>query len=317
MRKLHAFFAAALMCAIAVVLCGAPVSAETTCRLAYTAKVQYAPQILALKKGWLSAPGVEFKAIDLGMSTGIAAAEAVVSGSADVAVMGDVPAIIALASARPCVLVCSYGGGEDMHSIIVSEKSGIKAIEDLAGKRIGVHFGSSTHGGIHRFLEKHGLSSSVKLVNTPQKNLVEALISGSIDAVAASEPAPSLALDKVPGSRLLTTLHGLGNDYPLMMVATKSFADAHPEALKALVEGTRKGVDYIKADPDTAGTELSASTGTPAKVEQRTLRKLAWEVRLDDGIVARLEQTANFLNSIGRLKKVPDIRGMAPTDFVK
>lgn len=96
MRKLHAFFAAALMCAIAVVLCGAPVSAETTCRLAYTAKVQYAPQILALKKGWLSAPGVEFKAIDLGMSTGIAAAEAVVSGSADVAVMGDVPAIIAL-----------------------------------------------------------------------------------------------------------------------------------------------------------------------------------------------------------------------------
>ena len=170
MRKLHAFFAATLMCAIAVVLCCAPVSAETTCRLAYTAKVQYAPQILALKKGWLSAPGVEFKAIDLGMSTGIAAAEAVVSGSADVAVMGDVPAIIALASARPCVLVCSYGGGEDMHSIIVSEKSGIKAIEDLAGKRIGVHFGSSTHGGIHRFLEKHGLSSSVKLVNTPQKN---------------------------------------------------------------------------------------------------------------------------------------------------
>ena len=204
-----------------------------------------------------------------------------------------------------------------MHSIIVSEKSGIKAIEDLAGKRIGVHYGSSTQGGIHRFLEKHGLSSSVKLVNTPQKNLVEALISGSIDAVAASEPAPSLALDKVPGSRLLTTLHGLGNDYPLMMVATKSFADAHPEALKALVEGTRKGVDYIKADPDTAGTELSASTGTPAKVEQRTLRKLAWEVRLDDGIVASLEQTANFLNSIGRLKKVPDIRGMAPTDFVK
>ena len=57
MRKLHALFAAALMCAIAVVLCGAPVSAETTCRLAYTAKVQYAPQILVLKKGWLSAPG--------------------------------------------------------------------------------------------------------------------------------------------------------------------------------------------------------------------------------------------------------------------
>lgn len=56
MRKLHAFFAAALMCAIAVVLCGAPVSAETTCRLAYTAKVQYAPRSLPSRKAGFQLP---------------------------------------------------------------------------------------------------------------------------------------------------------------------------------------------------------------------------------------------------------------------
>lgn len=302
------FFSAFLMCcSLVVFLYAAPASAETTCRLAYSAKVQYAPQLLALKHGWFKEEGIDVRPVNLGMTTGISATEAIVSGSADVAVMGDVPAIIALASAQPCVLVCSYGGGENMHSIIVSERSGIKTIEDLKGKRIGCHFGSSTHGGIHLFLQKHGLSSSVTLVNTPQKNLVEALVSGSVDAFAASEPSPSLALEKVSGARLLTTLHGLGNSYPLMMIASKSFADNHPEVLKILIDGTRKGVDYINNDPDKAGLEISADTGAPASSEQNTLRKLVWNVRLDKDILDSLEQTAEFLYSIGRLKNIPRI----------
>ena len=300
------FFSTFIMCcSLFVFLYASPADAETTCRLAYSAKVQYAPQLLALKHGWFKEDGIEVSPVNLGMTTGISATEAIVSGSADVAVMGDVPAIIALASAQPCVLVCSYGGGEDMHSIIVSERSGIKSIEDLKGKRIGCHFGSSTHGGIHLFLQKHGLSSSVTLVNTPQKNLVEALVSGSIDAFAASEPSPSLALEKVPGARLLTTLHGLGNSYPLMMIASKSFADKHPEALKLLIAGTKKGVDYINSEPDKAGLEVSADTGAPAASEQNTLRKLEWSVRLDNDVLHSLEQTAEFLHSIGRLKTIP------------
>lgn len=295
----------------------AAAQAETTCRLAYTAKVHYAPQILALKKGWFSAPNVKFEGVDLGMTTGISAAEALVSGSADIAVMGDVPAIIALTSARPCLLVCSYGGGEDMHAIIVSENSHIKTVDDLAGKKIGVHFGSSTHGGINLFLKKHNLLSSVTLVNTPQKNLIEALVSGSIDAFAASEPSPTLALMKIPNAHLLTALNGLGNTYPLMMVTTKSFAEEHPEILQAVIEGTRKGVEYINADPDNAGIELSKTTGSPAGVEQQTLRKLTWDVRLDEEIINSLKQTAEFLKRINRLKNVPDIRNMVFTGFTQ
>ncbi len=297
-------------------LASGPAQAEE-CRLAYTAKVHYAPQILALQKGWFNDGKTSVRGVDLGMSAGIAAAEALVSGSADVAVMGDVPALFALASARPCVLVAAYGGGESMHSLVVSKASGIKEPKDLAGRRIGVHFGSSTHGAIALYLKKFGLLSSVKLVNVKQSSLPEALISGDIDALAASEPSPSLALKKVPGSSRLATLGGLGNHYPLMMVASKDYADAHPEALRALVAGTRKAVDFIKADTAAAGTDLSRATGVDARLEQSTLGKLDWQVRLDDEIIASLEQTAAFLNSIGRLKKIPDVRSAARTEFVK
>lgn len=306
MSRVYSLFL--LMLCSLILICPGTVRADgTVCRLAYSAKVQYAPQILALQHGWFKEAGADVKGVNLGMTTGISATEALVSGSADVTVMGDVPGIIALASSHPTVLVCAYGGGEGMHSIVVSEKSGIKTIEELRGKRIGCHFGSSTHGGIHLFLEKHGLAKAVTLVNIPQKNLVEALISGSIDGFAASEPAPSLALKKVKGARLLTTLHGLGNSYPLVMVASKSFAEKHPDILKALVDGTLKGVDLIKADPASAGKELATATGAPADLEEATLRKLSWDVRLDRDVITSLEQTAQFLHSIGRLKTVPNI----------
>ena len=304
-----------ILCIQTVLLAGSAFAEE--CRLAYTAKVHYAPQILALRNGWFADDKVQVRGLDLGMSAGIAAAEALVSGSADVAVMGDVPAVYALASARPCVLIASYGGGEAMHSLVVSEASGIKEPKDLAGRRIGVHFGSSTHGAVSQYLKSHGLLGSAKLVNIKQSSLVEALISGDIDALAASEPSPSLALKKVKGSHHLATLGGLGNQYPLMMVASKKYAEAHPEAIRVLVAGTKKAVAFINGDAASAGAELGKATGVAASLEQATLAKLDWKVCLDEDVIKSLEQTADFLHSIGRLKKVPNVRAAAKPEFVQ
>ena len=287
-------------------------------RLAYTAKGYYAPQFLASRKGWFQAPGVSVRDVNLGMSAGIAGAEALVSGSADVAVMGDVPALIALAGDRDCVLVAAFGGGEKMHSIMVGADAGMHAAHDLKGRRLGVQFGSSTHGAVFLYLEKQGVDpAGLTLVNLPQKDLIEAFISGSIDAVAASEPTPTLMLEKVPGSRELASLSGLGNDYPLLMLATRAFADAHPHAVRAVVAGTARAVDWINTDPDAAGAETAAVTGAPAALEAAMFRKMEWRMRLDEQTLRSLDMTAAFLHKVGKLKRVPDLRAHSRPDFVQ
>lgn len=291
---------------------------NTVCRLAYTAKGYYAPQFLASRKGWFAAKGVTVQDVPLGMSAGVAGAEALVSGSADVAVMGDVPALIALASNRDCVLIAAYGGGEKMHSIIASGKSGITKPTDLVGKSLGVQFGSSTHGAVYLYLEHNGIDpASVKLVNMPQKDLIEGLQSNSIDALAASEPTPTLALKKVSGAHEVAVLSGLGNDYPLLLVASKAFVDAHPDAIRAIVAGTQKAVDWINTDPDAAGAATAAVTGAPASVEADMFRKMDWKVRLDDQTIDSLNKTAAFLHRIGKLKQIPDVKAHSRPEFLQ
>lgn len=288
------------------------------CRLAYTAKGYYAPQILASQKGWFATGGVKVVDVKLGMSTGIAAAEALVSGAADVAAMGDVPALIALASPRECVLVAACGGGEMMHSIIVTGKSGITNPADLAGKRIGVHFGSSTHGAVYLFFEHHGIDpKGVTLMNIPQKDLIEAMMSGSIEAFAASEPTPMISLRKIPEARELACLSGLGNDYPTVIVASRAFADTHPEAVRAVVAGTQKAVEWINSDPDNAAKAIALVTGVPAEVEAAMFRRMDWRVRLDENVISSLAKTADFLFRQGKLKIVPDISELSRPEFLK
>ncbi len=286
------------------------------CRLAYTSKGYYAPQFLASRRGWFDAPGVEVREVKLGMSAGIAAAEALVSGSADVAVMGDVPALICLASARDCVVVAAFGGGERMHSIIVPGDSGIASPGDLAGKRLGVQFGSSTHGAVHLYFAARGVDPArVDLVNMPQKDLIEALISGSIEALAASEPTPTLALDRIAGAEVLDELSGLGNDYPLLIVATRRFVQARPGAIRAVVAGTRKAVAWINADPDAAAAATAKVTGAPAALESAMFRKMTWRVRLDERVVRSLRQTARVLHGAGKLPRLPDVRARCLPGF--
>jgi len=291
---------------------------RTVCRLAYTQKGYYAPQILAARHGWFAAEGVEIEEIKLGMSAGIAGAEALVSGSADVAVMGDVPALIALESARECVLVAAYCTGERMHSIVVTEKANIKTPADLVGKKLGVQFGSSTHGAVYLYLEHHGIDpASVSLMNIPQKDLIEALISGSIDALAASKPTPLQVLQKVPGATELACLSGLGNNYPFSIVASRAYADAHPEAIRAIVSGTRKAIEWINADPDAAARETADVTGASAGIEAATFREMEWRVRLDQQVIESLNQTAAFLVRIGKLKSLSDVTSFCRKEFVE
>ncbi len=271
-------------------------------RLAYGKKIHYAPQIIALKQGYFDEEGlaVEAKAVQ----AGIQAAEALASGSADIAVMGDAPGIIA-ASKVPVKIVASYGGGENMHRIVAK------------GKRVAIQMGSSTHGGFLAFLAKHGLSTAdLELVPLNPRDMPEAMITNQIDAGVGSEPWPTNIEEKVEGSYQVATLSGLGNNYPLVMLVSEPYAEEHPEAVAAALRATQKAVDFMHEHPEEAAVMISETTGVPAERERKIMDTLEWGVVLDDATVESLKQTAEFLHSQEKIGAVPDWGRVIDKSFI-
>ena len=285
-------------------------------RLAYGKKIHYAPQIIAIKRGFFADSGLALEAKVV--QAGIQAAEALTSGSADAAVMGDAPGIIAAASGMPVKIVASYGGGEKMHRLVAGPKSRIRTPADLKGKRVAVQMGSSTHGAFLLFLKKIGLDADdVKLVPLNPSDMPEALLTEQIDAGVGSEPWPSNIEERVEGSYEVATLSGLGNNYPLVMLVTEAYAQEHPEAVVAALRATQKAVDLMHTDPDRAADLISEATGVPAARERKIMDTLDWQVVLDDATVDSLKQTAEFLRSQGKIANPLDWDSVIDRSFVQ
>lgn len=275
-------------------------------RLAYGRKVHYAPQILAAEKGYFDDEGIQVK--EQILQAGIQCAEALRTGAADIGFMGDAPAVLCAAADTPVIIIAAYGGGETMHRIVAGPETKIRTPADLAGARLAVQKGSSTHGALLLFLEKHDITlDSVTLVDLNPNTMPDAVASGAVDAAAGSEPWPSNVEERVEGAREVAVLSGLGNVFPLVAVARRDVVQARPNDVIAVLRAVARGIAAINADPAAAATDLSAVTGVPAPSEQKILTSLQWKIRLDQSVRESLLQTAVFLKTMGRIQSVPDM----------
>ena len=183
-------------------------------RFALQNRIGSAIPIVALEKGFFKQQALVIK--PLRFSSGPACAEALYSGSADIGTMGDTTAIFATVQHANLKIFASHSTGEHRHRLIVQNTSVYRTLGDLRGKRIGIKKGTSTHGGFLAALAIGNIPrTAITVVDLNPNTMPTALMAGSIDAFAASEPTPSLA--ELKGGRELITFGGLGNQYPCLL----------------------------------------------------------------------------------------------------
>lgn len=276
-------------------------------RLCYPNKAQYAPFILARQTDAWKRHGLAVRDIVIA-GGGIEAAEALVAAQADMAAMGDAPALIALGRNANIGILSSYMTSVDMHRIIVSPASGITRPTDLIGKRIAVHMGSSTHGGLLLYLNKNGIGQNdVVFVTIPPQYFPEAMEKSEVDAIAGSEPWPQNVLDRNPGARQLATLGNLGNNYPHLILARKEFVKSHPQASQGILQVIGEMELMLKDRPEEAARIIAESTGRSSEKELAAISELQWQMGMDASVLTSLARTAEFLMAEGKIKRIPDL----------
>jgi NitT/TauT family transport system substrate-binding protein len=145
------------------------------------------------------------------------------------------------------IMLTDYSNGNDM----IVGKPGIKTIEDLKGKKVGLELGFVEHLLLLNGLQKAGMTESdVTLVNSKTNETPQVLASGQVEAIGAWQPIAGQAITGLPGSRpVYTSADAPGLIYDVVAVNPASLSARRDDWMK-LIKIWDRVVHYIN-DPAT------------------------------------------------------------------
>ena len=202
-------------------------------------------------------------------------------------------------------VAASVLGVSNGNAIVARRDRGIAAPRDLAGKRIGVSFGTSGEYFLWAFLVRHKLApESVTLVDLPPGRIAAALADGGIDATATWAPIPFDAQAALGANALVFTETKV---YTLnyLLGGRSEFLQAHPRAIEKLLRALLKAEDFNRTHPEEA---LNLVAGR-LKIEVEALRPI-WKdfnfrVDLRQSQLVTLEDQARWAMARGHVASGP------------
>lgn len=221
----------------------------------------------------------------------------------------------------------------------------VQSIADLRGKKIGVPFATSAHMLVLDILNQAKLdpNKDVTLVNMPVTEMLGAIRSKQVDAVAAWTPAFH-KVKALPGMKVLVDDRefSLYKKYnvppgPDVIVVRNEFRDKYPRTSAAFVEGLFEAIAFLRDKPEEAAPLLMELTNLSPDEQKQVLADVHWNDRAaqqklllgDDRdwcqgnpprcgpFVAGLDLLGKFLVDNKQLTRAPKVGGWFDSRFVR
>jgi len=152
--------------------------------------------------------------------------------------------------------------GSPLTSLISLPRGGLTSAADLEGKTVGTAGIPYQSDYLETILQSAALPpSSAKEVNVGL-NLLPALIGGRVDAILGgfrNIEGVDLRLRGLDPRVMPVDQLGVPTYDELVLVARKSTAEDHPEAIRAFIEALARGTDYARAHPQQAASAILAA----------------------------------------------------------
>jgi NitT/TauT family transport system substrate-binding protein len=273
--------------------------------LVYPNKVNYETFIIANHLNYFSQLGSKIRITTV--NSGIDAAEALNLGSANIAAMGDGPAVLLMSQERDISIVSRYAKGNRIHRLI--SDTSITTPQDLFEKKIGIQMSSSTHGAFLGWLEANNIPvDNIELVPMNPKNMPEAMKNKQLDAIAGSEPW-ALNVERLCKKSVheLTNLESKKNHFPHVIVATSEFVQENEETVRNVQKIIDQANTFIVEQPDSASSIISHYIGISPGEAKTCMSRLLWKQGWEESDTLSLLNTADFFLQAKKIKKRPVI----------
>ena len=272
-----------------------------------------APMYLGMQKGFFRDEDLKIKP-QVGEG-GAALIPALVSGDAQFAFVGVIPAVTAVAQQVPVKIVTSSDDAaeteeEDWQTLVVPKGSSIGSVEDLPGKTVAVNaLRGLAEVVISRSLEKQGVDyKEVKLLEVPFPEMPAALEGGRVDAALLTEPFLSQVLAE-GGTQIdapsVETLPSFPNG---VYITSEQYLAENADVVDRFARAMNRSLDYAQSNPDEVRQVIPTYTQVP-KAAAEKLRLPAFDSELDQkGIELEAELTARY----GIVKEPPAYEDLVP-----
>jgi NitT/TauT family transport system substrate-binding protein len=258
-----------------------------------------APMYLGMEKGFFEAEDLKIKP-QVGEG-GAALMPMLLSGDAQFAFVGVIPAITAVAKDLPVKIVTSSDDAaateeEDWQTLVVPKGSPIQGVEDLPGKTVAVNaLRGLAEVVISRSLEKQGVDyRKVKLLEVPFPEMPAALEQKRVDAALLTEPFLSAVLAE--GGRQIDapSVETVPNFPNGVYVASEQYIAENGDVVDRFARAMNKSLEYAQANPDEVRRIIPTYTETP-EAAVANMRLPVFDAELDQkGIELEAELTAKY-----------------------
>lgn len=236
---------------------------------------------------------------------GRAAMEQLRQGKADVAAMADVVFLLAVMRGEPISALASVLNVSNDNAVVARRDHGVVAPGDLAGKRIGVSFGTGGEYFLWAFLVRHRLApESVTLVDVAPNQIAAALAQGSIDAVATWSPIVADA-QRAVGEHAVLFAEATAYRLDSLLVGGSGFLQAHPQAGQKLLRALFKAEQYQRLQPQAALDLVARWLQVDARALQPFWAASSFKVELRQSLLVTLEDQARWAMARGHVADGP------------
>lgn len=312
----------------AVAFAGMPLTALAAPQVKYggSAWLGHYPAYLAMTEGFLKEVDIEQDWQSFGTSS--SRMSAVMSGGIDIACTGIVSALALMArGAKQFSIIAIPENFGRVEGLLV--RGGVKSMQELKGKKIGVTFASSAHLLVLDLVAGAGLKpDEVTVLNVPAPELPAAMQAGQIDAAAAWTPQFD-AIRKQPGVTVLAddTHFSLYKSNkvtpgPDVLVVRRAFAEKSPAAVKAYLAAYFKATALLRDNPEKAAASLTKLTNLSAEDQLAAVKGADWYSQaqqaelLKGPYVEGLQKLAELLVSHKQIDKAPPVKDWIDTSFI-
>ncbi|HTT09386.1 MAG TPA: ABC transporter substrate-binding protein [Burkholderiaceae bacterium] len=278
--------------------------------------VTHSPSSLAIdiaqEEGYFAAEGVALRIVDC--AGGPRCMRQLFDGRAQLTAVSELPVVFNSFERADYTIVATLATSTGNIKLIGRRSAGITGPQQLAGKRIGVIIGSSSHYFLDAYLLFHGIDpKQVQIVAVQPEQMVAAVRHGQIDALAGysrhtAAVAKALGEDAVAlgDPRIYTDSFNL-------VVDRRTLGEREQDIVRIL-RALQRAQRFIAEHPQRAKQVLGARARLEPAFVETVFPAFSYRLSLDQSLVSTMESEARWALREGHI--APDRRLPNYLDYV-